>query len=223
MSDEIIEKITKIEEGKDESSIQKKTVPNRDHFESLMQQSTDTSKIKVQEGAETDTAKQSTLMDEVRNSNHSTYYGQVSPEGLVAQTQSVIAQIENIKQSLSTPNLDLKGSVQTLLKSKLEHVDENLKVALEKMGTSEYQAPPQLSGLGNPLERFVGYLTHSQYNLDRISNDINEIGKNGKEMSPASMMVVQMKVFYIQQELEFFTNLLNKALESTKTIMNVQV
>ncbi len=222
MSDELIEKISKIEDGKEETSIQKRTVPNRDHFESLMQQSTDASKIKVEEGNATETAQQNTLMDEVRNSNHSTYYGQVSPEGLIAQTQSVISQIDEIKQSLATPNLELKGSVQTLLKSKLEHVDENLKVALEKMGTTEYEAP-QLSGLGNPLERFIGFLSHSQYHLDHISDDINDLALNGKSLSPASLLCIQLKVNYISQELEFFTSLLNKALESTKTIMNVQV
>jgi hypothetical protein len=37
------------------------------------------------------------------------------------------------------------------------------------------------------------------------------------------MLRIQLKVGYITQEVEFFTAVLNKALESTKTIMNVQV
>jgi hypothetical protein len=46
---------------------------------------------------------------------------------------------------------------------------------------------------------------------------------NNKEITPANMLRIQMKVSYMQQEIEFFTAVLNKALESTKTIMNVQV
>jgi hypothetical protein len=43
------------------------------------------------------------------------------------------------------------------------------------------------------------------------------------QISPASMLAIQIKVGFISQELDFFTGILNKALESTKTIMNVQV
>jgi hypothetical protein len=46
---------------------------------------------------------------------------------------------------------------------------------------------------------------------------------NGKQFTAADMLAMQIKVGYVQQEIEFFTSLLNKALESTKTIMNVQV
>jgi len=45
----------------------------------------------------------------------------------------------------------------------------------------------------------------------------------GNQLSPATMLLIQIKVGYIQQEIELFTSMLNKALESTKTIMNVQV
>jgi hypothetical protein len=46
---------------------------------------------------------------------------------------------------------------------------------------------------------------------------------NGKEISPANMLRIQMKVGYIQQEVEFFTAVLNQALQATKTVFNVQV
>ena len=43
------------------------------------------------------------------------------------------------------------------------------------------------------------------------------------QITPANMLAIQMKMGYVQQQIELFTSLLNKALESTKTIMNVQV
>lgn len=226
MNDQIIEKIGKIGEDRSEQPQTQKIEPNRDYFESLMQQSTEnqkTQKVEALQASNTDEATRNSLMDEVKNANSSTSFGNTSAENLVAQAQSVVTQIENIKQTLATPNLQIQNSVQTLLKSKLEHVDENLKVALDKMGSTEYKTPGELSGLGTPLERFIGFLSHSQYNLDHIANDVNAMALNGKELSPASLLAIQIKVNYVQQELEFFTNLLNKALESTKTIMNVQV
>ena len=224
MPDELVEKISKISgDGKEEVATQKKTVPNTDHFDSLMQQSTDQSKIKVEEGGAEEVAKQNSLMDEVRNSSNSTYYGKATPDTLTAQTQSVISQIDQIKESLSDPNLQLKGSVQTLMNSKLEHIDESLKAALDNLGSSEYKSPVGLPSMANPLERFIGFLTHSQYHLDHINEDVAALALNGKELSPAAILAVQVKVTMVGQQLEFFTSCLNKALESTKTIMNVQV
>jgi len=43
------------------------------------------------------------------------------------------------------------------------------------------------------------------------------------KLTAGRLLAVQVKLSFVQQELEFFTNVLNKALESTKTIMNIQV
>jgi hypothetical protein len=148
----------------------------------------------------------------------------VTPAELVAQTQEVIKQIETVKAQLATPNLELKGSVQSLMKNKLAHIDESLKVAMNRAGM-EY-TPQELgakSSLTNPIERFLGFLTHGQYQLQRLSNDVQMMQLKDGAISPASMLAMQIKVGYITQEIEFFISLLNKALESTKSIMNVQI
>jgi hypothetical protein len=118
--------------------------------------------------------------------------------------------------------LELKGSVQNLLRNKLSHIDENLKIALHRAGV-EYVPPQKVEAPKNPIERFLGFLTDGQHQLNTLANDVNLMHLNRKEITPASMLAVQIKVGFIQQELEFFAALLNKALESTKTIMNVQV
>jgi len=226
MSDaELIEKVSKItEKGEEDTKTFKKVIPNQDHFESLMQQSTTAAKKVEETNAQENVNKQATVMEEMRNANHSTVYPPATPENLIAQTQDVVKQIDSIKQTLSeNSNVDLKDSVQTLLKQKLEHVDENIKIALEKVGSTEYKAPEALSGLGKPLERFIGFLAHSQYNLDHISDDIQTMALDNKNLTPGNMLAIQIKVNYVQQELEFFTSMLSKALESAKTIMNVQV
>lgn len=147
----------------------------------------------------------------------------LSPGELKAQAKEMISQIGQIKSQLSTVK-EIKPAYHSLLKNKLSHIDDNLKIALSKAGI-EYKPTEVTAKEGsNPVLRFIDSLTSSQDQLDSIYNNLDSMDKTGqKALSPQALMAVQIKVGYIQQQIELFTNLLNKALESTKTIMNVQV
>ena len=71
--------------------------------------------------------------------------------------------------------------------------------------------------------RFLGFLTDGQHQLNTLATQVENWHLNKVEITPATMLSLQIKVGYLTQELEFFSSLLNKSLESTKTIMNVQV
>lgn len=227
-----IEKIEKVTDaartadgGIDEVRDIDRLPPNKDHFDSLVNNNTGEQKSTrniVSEKVEPVT--KSSLMDEVRNLNLKVdRFSKVNPKVLVAQADEVVKQIETIKNKLKTPDLELKPTTQTLLQNKLSHIDENLRVALSKAGV-EYNPNTHLENKTvNPIERFLGFLTNGQQQLASLGNEINQMHLNDKEISPANMLRIQMKVGYITQEVEFFTAVLNKALESTKTIMNVQV
>ncbi|WP_042280593.1 hypothetical protein [Candidatus Protochlamydia sp. R18] len=149
----------------------------------------------------------------------------LTPEELRNQAQSVIAQIDQVKTQLSQTQAEIKPSYQNLLRNRLTHIDDNLKIALSKAGV-EYTPPAaQVTDINspNPIKRFIGYLTSSQYQLEHLNQTIEHLNLTKVQMTPASMLAIQIKVSYIQQQIELFTSLLNKALESTKTIMNVQV
>jgi hypothetical protein len=234
MAEDKIEKIEKLEKisdsakaadgSRDEVQEIERQPPNKDHFDSLVNSTTEqkTPRKAVSEAIEP--AGKSSLMDEVRNLNLKVdRFSRVNPKNLVAQADEAVKQIEAIKNKLRTPNLELKPATQTLLQNKLSHIDENLRVALSKAGL-EYNPSTQLENKTvNPIERFLGFLTNGQEQLASLGNEINQMHLHDKELSPANMLRIQMKVGYITQEIEFFTNVLNKALESTKTIMNVQV
>lgn len=224
------DKIAKIEEISDskrpkqiEEEIEEptRTSPNKEQFDALMNLDHQRAPTVVK----TEAVEKVTLMDQIRDINHKVEgVSRASPQELVAQAQEVIKQIEEVKTHLATPDLELKGSVQSLLKNKLTHIDESLKVALNRAGI-EY-TPQELGAKTNlitPIERFIGFLTHGQYQLQKLASDVEMMHLNSENMSPASMLAIQIKVGYIQQEVEFFANMLNKALESTKTIMNVQI
>jgi hypothetical protein len=225
MSDEdIIQKVGKINKIKGSNPLAdvqqipgNRVEPNREKFEESLRTDTSVQARKVE-------GNKNSLMDEVRSlSRQVDNADRANPAQLADQSKGVIAQIEDIKLKLSDPSLEIKSDYKRILRNKLEHIDENLKIALEKAGL-EYLPAGLLEGSNKtPVERFLNMLTNGQDQLKDLGGILGEFGAENKNISPASLLMVQVKVNHIQQELEFFTSLLNKALESTKTIMNVQV
>lgn len=224
-----IEKIGKIAKGEtsgvapiEERIPGARTAPNREHFDNLMLQPDKTAAGAAAVG--TEPAKAS-LMDAVRDLNYAgNKTGPVSRDTLVVQTQEAVSQIEEIKSLLGSPQIQIKSSVQELLHNKLTHIDDNLKIALSKAGIEynpTHDAVP--AGRVNPIERFLGFLTDGQWQLQNLGNEIQAMSIQGKELTPTNMLAIQVKVSQVQQELELFTAMLSKALESIKTIMNIQV
>lgn len=230
-----IEKLKKVEKAASKPIPQmeeldelKRMPPNKEKFDNLMV-SNNPKDLKVAENQKIDpTTKRNSLLDEVRNSSNKTENQKVTPSELIAQTEEAINKITDLKTGLQTPGLEIKPSVSTLMRNKLEHVDTNIRIALSKAGVETKElAHPGLTPVGapsqNPLSRFLGLLTDGQYKLQTLATEVDRWHLNKQEINPATMLAVQIKVNYITQELEFFSSLLNKALESTKTIMNVQV
>ncbi len=221
-SNEAIEKIGKITRNKGPNPLAdvqqlpgEKVQADRDKFEQSLRADTSNQPRKVEHNS---------LMDEVRAlGRQANNVDRADPTQLAEQSRGVIAQIEEIKHRLSDPNLEIKGDYKRILRNKLEHIDDNLKVALDKAGL-DYIPPELMDGTSKtPVERFLNLLTSGQDKLKTLGGDLAEMSANNASISPANLLMVQVKVNSIQQELEFFTSLLNKALESTKTIMNVQV
>ncbi|MGA8165228.1 MAG: hypothetical protein WB791_09430 [Waddliaceae bacterium] len=201
--------------------------PNRDYFEALMNQRRvkTASSEEVAAAAKQGNEKVNTLFDEVKALNRkvNAVTTESSPRNLVAQAEDAVGQIEVIKDKLETPNLNLKSSIKTVLKNRLSHIDDNLKIALEKAGL-EYRPPEKTTSLNKPMDRFLGLLTHAQNGLGTLAMDIKQrASKSLGGLTPADTFVIQIKMAQISQQIELFTSMLNKALESTKTIMNVQV
>ena len=231
MSTEKIEKIERIKDaartadgGMDEVQDLERLPPNKDHFDSLVSNAADQKSTRSTVSEKIEPVTKSSLMDEVRNLNSKVdRFAHVNAKDLVAQADEVVKQIDTIKSKLKTPDLELKPATQTLLQNKLSHIDENLRVVMSKAGLEYNPTTPLDNKTVNPIERFLGFLSNGQSQLASLGNEINQMHLNNKEISPANMLRIQMKVGYITQEIEFFTAVLNKALESTKTLMNVQV
>ncbi len=144
---------------------------------------------------------------------------------VIALSKEASQKIDAIKADLRTENLEIKKPVAKLMNHKLTHVEDSLRIALSKAGANEgdIAEAPKTGNMPNPAAKFLDHLTHAQDQLNNLGDYLDAMVNAEKELSPANMLSIQLKVNHIQQELEFFTNLLNKSLESTKALMNVQV
>lgn len=222
--DEKIEKIAEVGSAQSEEmkveQPPERSPPNKERFDTAMQPEEKQAQAPAQDPSRT------SLMDTVRDLSLNTHkLSQATNATLVSQTQEAITQIDKIKKSLNDPNASVKKSAQQLLNSKLEHIDESLKVALSKAGIeyvpSAEAAKP--SGRINPVERFLSFLTDGQSQLMKLGDELKTMHTKGADVSPVNMLAIQVKVGMIQQELELFSTLLSKGLDSVKTIMNIQV
>jgi len=200
-----------------------RVTPSKEHFDALM----DKSAMPIPTREESNIS----LMDTVRDMNSSNLNNgtnkPLTHETLVHQTQEAINQIDQIKQSLETPNLEIKSSVQQLLNNKLSHVNDSLNIALSRTGleTNNVTTPDAVTAPNktNPIEKFLDLLTDGQNKLYSIGDELSVMSSKGQQLTPVNMLAVQVKVGQIQQELELFYNLLNSALSSIKSLMNTQV
>jgi hypothetical protein len=145
-----------------------------------------------------------------------------TPADIQAQSKELVGKLEALKEQLASTKGQIKPSYHKVLEHRLTHIDDNVRVALSKVG-GEYEVPTETKRAANPVERFINLITHSQSQMQNLDSTIANLQMGGKEVSPVSMIALQVKVGHITQQIELFTGLLNKALEATKSIMSVQV
>ena len=154
-------------------------------------------------------------------------HGKVQPlpppsiEDIQSRIDHSTQRIEEINGGLETPDLSFKKSIQSQLDTHATNINDQLSRALKQAGVESVEQVDV--SRANPVTRFVDMLTSGQGKLETLGTYLESMATTGAPLSPPRMLSIQMKVFIIQQELEFFANVLNKSLESTKTIMNVQV
>lgn len=192
---------------------------NKAHFDALMDQK---APQKIEKTEISEAEKNATIFDEVsKDKTKIDAAAKGSIDDIRTNIDTTLGNIKGIKEDLETPNLHIKPYKQQM-RSKLSHIDESLKIALSKAG-SEVPSEQPSSSRFDPVREFIGRLSHIEYQMEDMGNYLSYMAENKQEISPANLLAIQIKVTHIGQEVEFFAGLLSKSLESTKTLMNVQV
>ena len=142
---------------------------------------------------------------------------------LLAATEQMQSRLNEAKGLISSPNAALTPATEALLSRKLGHINDGLKSALSSVG-ADFVAKDAPQGLTGPLQKFLGLLTHGQDQLANLGKELSAMEAVGsREISPSKMLGLQIKVGFIQQEIELFTAMLTKTVDSLKTLMNTQI
>jgi len=138
--------------------------------------------------------------------------------------QKFQAPIQKIEEALKKDaNAKLSPIHEIPLSERLVHIDATLKSALGIVGLEAKPMAKAVAPQANPLTKFLNYLTNGDKQLSTIALEITKLDTTKGEITPARLLAIQIKLNFVQQEIEFFTNVLNKGLESVKTLMNIQV
>lgn len=154
-------------------------------------------------------------------------HGKVPPPGptlasLQDQAKTAASTLGDLNSQLNTPKLKLKQSTKYLLKNKLSSAKGHIQSAANKVGAPIIQ-DEEKDEKGGPLQKFVNLVTSGQRQLNSTQKMLADISAKGEQMSPADMLMVQIKLNKAQQELEYSSLLLGKAIDDLKLMMNIQL
>jgi hypothetical protein len=142
-------------------------------------------------------------------------------EALQGRIATQIQALQNTQAQ--NPNIKLSPVDANALSEKLVHIDATLNSALGIAGGEVKALPATPTATSNPMMTFLNYLTHGDRALAGIVGEVRSINLDKNELTPARLLAIQIKLNFVQQELEFFTTVLNKAIDSTKTLLQVQI
>jgi len=139
--------------------------------------------------------------------------------GQMTSTSSVLGDVQN---QLHTKNLNLKQSQKYLLRNKLSSANQDIRSAADKAGV-DVGDPPPTSARQSPVTKFLGLITDGQDQLNKTQDMIQNMKSSGGSLSPAELLTIQVKLAKAQQELEYSSVLLSKAVDDIKTMFNIQL
>jgi len=142
-------------------------------------------------------------------------------DSLISQIKASQTMLGDMNNDLNTKNLKLKQSQRYLLRSKLGNANNYLKAANAKMG-AEAPTPPSSSG-GGIMGKFLDYIADGQSNLSAAQQQLMNLKGKGDALKPADFLAIQLKLAHAQQEIEYASIMLSKAVDDMKTLMNIQL
>ncbi len=141
---------------------------------------------------------------------------------LLAQVNGAQSTLGDLNTQLNTPNLKLKASQKYLLKNKLSDATTSMRSANAKM-SADVPDEPDTSSFSGPLGRFFAYLTDGQSQMQAAQKQLQSLKDKGDNLAPGDFLLIQVKMFKAQQELEFSSVLLSNAVSDVKQLMQVQL
>ena len=142
-------------------------------------------------------------------------------ESITSQMQTSSSSLGDLQNKLNTPNLKLKPSQKYLLRNKLQEANSQIRTVAEKTGV-EVGDPVNTLSTNNPVGKFLALITDGQTQLESAQTMLQQRAKQAP-MNPAELLMMQFKLSKAQQEIEYSSVLLSKAVDDIKVIFNIQI
>jgi len=144
-------------------------------------------------------------------------------ETLLTQAKAAQSTLGDIQTQLNTPNLKLTQGRKYLLKNKLTEANAHIRAANSKMGVDIAPKEEEEETLTGPFGKFMTLVTDGQNQLDGAKRQLQQLQEKGDSLSPGDFLLIQLKLNTAQQNLEFSSVILGKAVDDIKSLMQVQL
>ncbi|MEI8328973.1 MAG: hypothetical protein WCG14_03125 [Chlamydiia bacterium] len=143
---------------------------------------------------------------------------------ITAQAQMAQNTLNNLQTQIEqNPDLKLKSSQKHVLNNKLEDATAHIQAAGSKLGAPPTESATPEKAPGGPLGKFLSYVTNGMEQMDGVQKQLTSISAKGTQLGAADLLLIQVKMNKAQQELDFTSVMLSKAVEDFKTLMNIQL
>ncbi|MBM3207827.1 MAG: hypothetical protein FJZ57_04400 [Chlamydiae bacterium] len=174
-------------------------------------------------GAESQTSKSQMISPfDLANTTQRGAVSQPSLGTLEASVKLAQNTMADLQTQLNSPDMKLKASQKYVVQNKLEEANGNLRAANAKLGTPAVD-PAQKQPSTGPLAKFLDYVSDGMNQIEAAKKQVGALKENGTDLKPADFLLIQLKMNKAQQELDFTSILLSKAVEGVKMLMNVQI
>ncbi len=147
---------------------------------------------------------------------------QPSLDSVLAQISVAQDSVGTLQTKLNTKNLQLTNAQKSLLKSKLSSGATHLRGVNETLGVETPPAPPPQTDKG-PLAKLFAYLSDGETQINAAQGELVRLQGQGKQMNPADLIRIQVKMNQAQQELDYSSMLVGKAVTALTQLLNTQL
>ena len=143
-------------------------------------------------------------------------------DSVLAQISTAQDGLGSLQNKLNTKDLQLTNAQKSLLKSKLSSSATHLRGVNEALGVEPPPAPPLQTDKG-PLSKIIGYIADGEVQMNVAQAKLSELSSQGKQMNPTEMLLVQSKLNQAQQEIDYSSMLVGKAVTALTQLLNTQL
>lgn len=148
--------------------------------------------------------------------------GPASAKTVQGQIDATNSSLSDVKNKLHTKGLKLKQGEKQTARDKLHDANDNIRSANKHLGADPGK-PVNFKSAKNPIAKYLALVSDGQQQLNTATNMIGSLGQKSGQVSPAKMLLVQVKLAKAQQQIDYTSVLLGKAIDFLKTTMQTQI